>query len=185
MQQQEIRAPDVLRWCCMPGVAGRSGGRNARGTNDHLVRGTFRRDRHEGAASVVATPGPPEPPKPLAGDAKEEWDRVVLALSDTGAISVVDGSVLYDYCRLFADAERLQKAVDALEMPFFEKVTVDGAGQEHSEPKVHPGFAQLRAYRQALRSYLVEFGLTPASRNRVKTLKPTTPQNEWAEIGIA
>ncbi len=83
-------------------------------------------------------------------------------------LTLVDDAALANYCQLHADAMRLQLALNALATPFFDKVSVDGAGVEHVEPKVHPGFAQLRAYRQALRMYLQEFGLTPVARSRVR-----------------
>jgi P27 family predicted phage terminase small subunit len=93
---------------------------------------------------------------------------MVVRLTASQTLSTVDDGALYAYCRLFADAERLQRAVDALGSPFYLKTSVDGAGVEHLEPKVHPGFAALRSYRQALRQFLVEFGLTPSSRSRVR-----------------
>lgn len=147
-----------------------------------MIRGTFRRDRHGDTVTANAGPGVPESPRALNGEAKAEWDRMVERLTASGALSAVDGAVLYDYCRLHADAERLQDAIDALDAPFFLKVSVDGAGVEHAEPKVHPAFAQLRAYRMALRAYLVEFGLTPAARSRVKVQKPNQPVSKWAGV---
>ena len=69
------------------------------------------------------------------------------------------------------------------EPPFLDKVTVDGAGQEHVERKVHPGFAQCRQHDLALRLYLTEFGLTPASRGRVKLPeKPQANADPFAEF---
>jgi P27 family predicted phage terminase small subunit len=112
--------------------------------------------------------GAPAVPSSLKGEALAEWNRMIVRLEASKTLTSVDDGVLANYCRLHADAERLQAAVDALPSPFFSKVSVDGAGVEHREPKVHPGFAQLRSYRQALRQFLVEFGLTPAARSRVK-----------------
>ena len=94
---------------------------------------------------------------------------MVDRLEQLGICSRVDDAVLLAYCELHAEAARLQAAADALPSPLFEKVTVDGSGQEHREPKVHPVFSQLRALRMAQRQYLVELGLTPAARNRVVT----------------
>jgi P27 family predicted phage terminase small subunit len=163
----------------MAGTA-HSGGRNKRSAASHQLTGTLRRDRH-----TFTSPSPPtgEPVRPdtLKGEARAEWDRMVVRLTASQTLSTVDDAALYVYCRVFADAERLQRAVDALDSPFFDKVSVDGAGVEHIEPKVHPGFAQLRSYRQALRQFLVEFGLTPSSRSRVK-LADTTERDELQEF---
>lgn len=136
----------------------------------HVLQGTFRAHRHgdEGTLDRVEAPaGRPPAPAGLAGEARAEWGRMVDRLEQLGILSRVDDAVLVAYVELHADAARLQTAADALPSPLFEKVTVDGSGQEHREPKVHPVFGQLRALRMAQRQYLVELGLTPASRARV------------------
>lgn len=150
----------------MAGVKGqRSGGHNAKTKASHVLRGTFRGDRHDDSSIVVPISGAPEPPRPLTGEALAEWGRVTAHLSSTGAISKVDSAILYQYCRLHADAEMIQAKLDELESPFFDKFSMDGAG---IEPKVHPGFARVESMRAKIRMFLVEFGLTPASRGRVK-----------------
>jgi P27 family predicted phage terminase small subunit len=104
----------------------------------------------------------------LKGEAAAEWDRMVERLTSAGILSIVDGAALRSYCQLHAAAEQLQRDADALTHTWFYKTTIDGSGQEHQEPKVHPLFAQLRQHRMALRVWLVEFGMTPSSRTRVK-----------------
>src|SRR5438046_1638314 len=150
----------------MPGT-GNSGGNRAKSLEALELAGTKRRDRHEGFTQPEPPKDAPRPPCRLSGEVRMEWNRMIERLELSGTLSRVDGASLYAYCCLWADTEKLQQAVDALPEPFFDKVSVV-AGVEHREPKVHPGFAQLRGHRQALRGYLVEFGLTPASRNRVK-----------------
>lgn len=150
----------------MPATA-HSGGRNKKSAAAHALAGTLRKDRHT-FTSPQPPSGAPTMPADLAGEARAEWERMVARLESSKTLTLVDDAALVNYCRLHADAAKLQAAIDALSSPFFLRVSVDGAGIEHSEPKVHPGFAQLRAYRQALRQYLVEFGMTPSSRSRVK-----------------
>ena len=155
----------------MPGTA-HSGGRNKKSATVHRITNTFRsdRDHHD---SPEPPSGAPAPPEDLTGEALKEWHRMVSRLEASRTLTIADGAALLNYARLHADACRLQDALDALDQPFFEKVSVDGAGVEHIEPKVHPGFAQLRSYRQALRMFLQEFGLTPVSRSRVRVETPT------------
>lgn len=150
----------------MPGT-GNSGGRNRKSAASHELSGTLRRGRHPFTSPSPPT-GAPVAPSALTGEGLAEWGRMVDRLEKSKTLSLVDDGALYQYCQLFSASERLQVAVDALDSPFYEKTSVDGAGVEHHEPKVHPGFAQLRSYRQALRQFLVEFGLTPAARSRVK-----------------
>jgi len=130
----------------------------------HLLAGTFRAPRPPMAEAPL---GRPQAPAGLTGEARAEWDRMADRLEQLGILSRVDDAVLIAWCELHAAAVRLQAAADALGSPVFERVTVDGAGVEHREPKVHPVFTQLRQVLMAKRQFLVELGLTPASRNRV------------------
>lgn len=150
----------------MPGTKG-SGGRNRKPNSLHVVQGTFQPSRHTGA-DVDAPGGLPAVPEGLTGGALKEWSRIVERLRAMGTLSRVDDLALEHYCRLAADAARLQADADALPQTWFHKTSVDGAGVEHVEPKLHPVFSQLKGYRMALRMYLTEFGLTAASRTRVK-----------------
>ena len=163
----------------MAGVKGqRSGGQNRKSARLHVLQGTFRAHRQPQGAPEPPQ-GTPTKPKALTGEGAAEWERMVERFSLSGTLSLVDGAALYQYCRLHAGAEQLQRDADRLTSTWFEKVSVDGAGQEHREPKVHPVFAQLRQYRMALRVWLTEFGLTPAARSRVKlpTGDARTPQD--------
>lgn len=101
------------------------------------------------------------------GEVRAEWDRMIVRLTASHTLSTVDGSLLWNYCHLWADCCRLQADAAAFQHTWWVKTSTDGAGVEHKEPKLHPVFAALKAYRLALRVYLVEFGLTPISRNRV------------------
>ncbi len=150
----------------MPGTRGRSGGRNRKPTRMHVVQGTFQPSRHL-ASEVDAPAGVPTVPEGLTGVALKEWQRVVDRLQQMGTLSRVDDLALEHYVLLAADAARLQADANALSSTWYQRTSVDGAGTEHVEPKLHPVFAQLRSYRMALRLYLAEFGLTGASRTRV------------------
>lgn len=139
----------------MAGVAGRSGGRGAKPTQDHQRRGTYREDRHGGFESPDPPKGAPIPPKPLEGDAKAEWDRVCEDLEACKTLASVDRSALYQYCCLFAETEALAAKKD---------INL---------------YVAIRQNRMAMRTYLVEFGLTPASRSRVKIAKKEDPGSKW------
>lgn len=151
----------------MPGVKGRSGGANRKSRQLHVIQGTFQPCR-----SPVDAPEPPggapEAPGILTGEAQAEWDRMIARLTASHTLSTVDGALLWTYVQLWADCRRLEADATALSSVWFEKTSVDGAGIEHREPKMHPVFSALKGYRLALRVLLVEFGLTPLSRNRVK-----------------
>jgi P27 family predicted phage terminase small subunit len=158
----------------MPGVKGRSGGQNRKSRQLHVLQGTFKPARHSTEAPEPPT-GTPEAPGALSGEVKAEWDRMVVRLTASRTLSTVDGALLWNYCQLWADCGRLQADADALGRTWYDKVSVDGAGVEHREPRVHPVFGALKQYRLAVRVMLVEFGLTPLSRNRVKASSEPVP----------
>lgn len=129
----------------------------------HALEGTLNASRHSGFENPEPPTGAPTPPKTLQGEARAEWDRMVARLVLSKTLSVVDDGALSNYCQLHASAEKLQAEEDTLASMFFVRQSLSG-----DEPKIHPVVAQLRQYRMALRMYLVEFGLTPASRGRVR-----------------
>ena len=128
----------------------------------------------------------PVAPEGLSGEARAEWDRVIRRLSESNLLTTADDAVLESHCRLHAAATRLEQAVDELPSLFYERIGADAHGREKCEPRVHPGVAQLRQFRQALRGYLAELGLTPLSRGRVRIVDPPferracTTRDSWA-----
>lgn len=172
-----------------------SGGRNAKGTQAHILRGTFRGDRHADPTSSPPA-GVPMRPKGLAKAALAEWDRMVARLTHTGALSAVDDGALYQYVQLFAETEaiaaegaehrRLTKLLlcavtklegDALVEAVKQIVTLQALAKKTTQ--------QLRQGHMALRQYLVEFGMTPSARSRVKlpAVKPAIDPNKERYFG--
>ena len=174
----------------MAGVAGRSGGRNAKTSQEHELAGTVRTNRHD-----FDSPSPPKikpsPPKELEADALAEWEAMIGRLEVSGTLTLVDDAAIYQYCRLYAETEEiaidrqhLEAAVDRLEENLgdlkgedFVKLVQELTQQRKLISKCTD---QLRSGRLALRAYLVEFGMTPAARSRVKLPKGATVQkSKW------
>lgn len=168
----------------MAGIRGsRTGGRNAKPRQLHVLKGSYRADRHAGKMTPEAPPGRPVSPKPLTGDALEEWDRMTARLELLGALSPVHDAALYQHCRLFAETEDqarrgeeysasiaiLESNLRDLEgadlLHCFQEITKMHSLRARNESKVRQG-------RMALRQYLVEFGVTPAAISRVSVGKP-------------
>ena len=131
----------------------RSGGHNRKPRGLRVVQGTFKPSRDYGA-DVQAPPGEPDIPPGLSDVALAEWTRVARHLKALGVLSCVDAPAIENYARLSAMASRLEATAAALGSLCYERVTVDGAGQEHREQKLHPVVSQLRSYRAALRQAL-------------------------------
>lgn len=162
----------------MPGTAA-SGGRNAKGHAAHVLAGTFREDRHGGAVTPDAPTGRPDPPKPLDGLALATWERMLDRLAAERRLTVNDGEIVYQYACLFAETEaRVEKqATAAASVQILEENLSGLSGAELVQcfqeiakvRQLESGYdTKIRQDRMALRQMLVELGLTPAARSRVK-----------------
>lgn len=163
-----------------------SGGRNKKAAHIHLVNGTFRPDRHNPDDDVQAPTGTPEPPSTLSGDALAEWTRMVARMVRANTISTIDDAALYQYVELFAETEaikadhiRLRKMQADLMAVATKQLTDDLLIETVKEiltlqHAIGRQVGQLRQGHMALRQFLVEFGMTPAARTRVKP-SPSAP----------
>jgi P27 family predicted phage terminase small subunit len=123
--------------------------------------------------------GKPAPPHPLSAVAQAEWDRMVERLAKNQVLTIVDDAVLYQYCQLYEETESIQS--DTLRLRKFSQDLMELAktlqGQDlvttlervaELEVVLSKQFTKLRQGHLALRTFLVEFGMTPAARSRVE-----------------
>jgi P27 family predicted phage terminase small subunit len=112
----------------------------------------------------AAPKGVPEIPKFLSGEGRAEWRRIVPILCNMGVLTVADGKALGAYCSAYA---QLCKAEAAIEKFGLICATLD---QETgvAELKVNPAVRIKSDALRQMKSFLVEFGLTPASRSKLK-----------------
>jgi P27 family predicted phage terminase small subunit len=177
----------------VPGVKGRSGGHNAKTVKEHKLQGTFQKVRHAGVRNPEPPPGIPTPPKKIDGDSAEEWTRMVGRLAKSKTLSEVDDAALYQYCQMFAETERL--SISQEEVGSSLQIINDSLGdyegaeriaifQEMSKMRqLEAGYStKIRQNRMALKAWLVEFGLTPASRGRVKLPDAKPDVDEFDEF---
>ena len=142
-------------------------------TRMKLLEGTYRKDRAPANEPKPQSKIPPCP-RHLSKEAKREWRRISKDLLTLGLLTVVDRAALAAYCQAWA---RWVEAEEEMSKPDFKLVRSTDKGYEHASPWV--GVAN-NALKQ-MRAFLVEFGLTPASRSRVTVAKPEEkdPYNEF------
>jgi P27 family predicted phage terminase small subunit len=121
--------------------------------------------------------GADEPPMPehLSAAAREEWERIVPELLTLGVLAKIDRGALSAYCTchamsLVAEAVITEKGLVVEEPVYNRQGDVIGHKQ-----KRNPAIQAMTQFLQLKRSYLIEFGLTPASRSRLKVEKPAEP----------
>lgn len=164
----------------MPGVAGRSG-RRGKTVAQHKREGTFDASRHSGYANPEPPAGVPDCPEGLEGLARAEWDRMIVRLEACQVLTKVDDAVLEQWSKLYAETEALASDLDAERATL--AVLEDNLGTVEKDDtmallmEIGKSRARISAYptkvrqaRVALSKLLTEFGLTPASRGRVKII---------------
>lgn len=115
----------------------------------------------------------PECPRHLTGEAKREWFRVITELHQAGLLKTVDRGALAGYCQTWARWVASEQALKKEEL-----VLETEKGYRYQNPRIGIANAAL----DEMRKFMVEFGMTPASRSRVRVQKPeeADPFEEWA-----
>ena len=125
----------------------------------------------EGADDVQTEVEAPEMPRGLSRAGRREWKRIVRDLLEIGCVSKVDGKALAAYCDCFARWEEARKLIDkygqVIETTFMSK---DGE-LIVGDLKANPACGLADKWLGRMKSYLIEFGLTPASRRNLKLTK--------------
>jgi P27 family predicted phage terminase small subunit len=132
----------------------------------------------------------PEAPAWLVGHAKDCWDRTGGLLFARGQFSADSEMSLIALCQCYA--EWVELAEDIRVNGRFQKVrTKAGAGAEDDEAsymeRVRPAVAAFQDCDRRLKGWLVEFGLTDASRGKVSTAggeDPAADDDPLARYGL-
>jgi P27 family predicted phage terminase small subunit len=111
-----------------------------------------------------------EPPPEYFTDTsvRKEWDRLAAILRRNGLLTEVDGEALIKYCELYI----MWKDASA-------KVRRDGVCLKGKYgPVQHPAFKAVIMLGAQIKTLLCEFGMTPASRTRVRVKEEDKTKSE-------
>src|ERR1035437_9553281 len=117
--------------------------------------------------------GVPEMPKGMGLAAKRMWRKWTKELIALGVMSTVDGTALEQACVSAAFAEKFYR--EALPSPTVNEFAGmnEETGEIYYKRKVNPAFIGYIAASKNVKAFLIEFGLTPASRSKLKIEKET------------
>lgn len=115
----------------------------------------------------------PEMPKGMPKAARREWRRIVPLLENIGVLSNVDGLALAEYCRAHALIEQAQKEIDKHGLIFVTHYESKDGDIVIGDIKQNPACAVLSTQQKVMKAFLIEFGLTPASRAKLKIQRPS------------
>jgi P27 family predicted phage terminase small subunit len=111
--------------------------------------------------------GVPEMPKGMGLAAKRMWRRWTKQLIEVGVMSIVDGVALEQACVSAALAEKFYR--EALASPMVDEFAgMSDTGEVFTKRKVNPAALGYIAASKNVKAFLIEFGLTPASRSKLK-----------------
>lgn len=119
-----------------------------------------------------AAKAPPCPPH-LDNDAKSVWKRLCALLKKMGVLTEADGLALERLCDCYSDILRCRELIERDGRTY---TTIDQ--NSNTLIKNNPAVNQLRAADAQFKSYLVEFGLTPAARSKVIVDPPDDDKKE-------
>jgi P27 family predicted phage terminase small subunit len=113
----------------------------------------------------------PDRPDHLDGFGREAWDRIVPKLDALGVLTELDGEALSLYCETYSLARHAEAEIRTGGVTTF---------TDQGSLKPNPAVAVVSQARRLMAAILMEFGLTPSSRSRVKT--DAKPQDALAEF---
>ena len=117
----------------------------------------------------------PPPPEILSTTAKKHWRIVVKQLYDANLMTNLDIDALTIYCEAYARWSEAGKAIQA-EGVIIKQKSHDGS-TEYLKPNPYMQIQQ-KAFDQ-MKAMLVEFGMSPSSRTRVRTVDKKQPSDGW------
>lgn len=105
----------------------------------------------------------PSPPVHMSDEATVAWGRLAKLLDQMGVLTEADGFGLERLAETYAEILRYRSLIEA----DGETYTTKGTSGD-TLIKANPAVAMLADADRRFKSYLVEFGLTPAARTKVK-----------------
>lgn len=107
--------------------------------------------------------GVPEQPGHLSPGAKVAWEKFSSLLDKMGVLTEADGAALEQVSEIYAEIVSLRADI-AINGRFQTVLTKSGDEME----RLRPSYSALMDADRRLKAWLVEFGVTPAARGKVK-----------------
>jgi len=160
------------------------GGHNKKPTKTKIIQGTFRNDR-----APANEPKPekvsdiPKPPAYLNKYAKKIWKALAEELKDKGILTVVDLPALEICCEAYG---QYRLACEAVFRPVDPKTGKRGKRTlaeylKGRNSQTMPEYTAMKGCWATFKSFLTEFGLTPASRTKLEIVEPKGKEDDPME----
>jgi P27 family predicted phage terminase small subunit len=131
------------------------------------LTGAYRKNpQRKNDAAPTADGSEPEMPEWFGELETEKWLELCDDLGRLGVLSSDNREILVAYCTAYARWREAREKVNETGLAVWE-IDKDG----NSKLKKNPYVAEEQKYREHMNRLLPEFGLTPASRQKLKSLK--------------
>jgi P27 family predicted phage terminase small subunit len=132
-------------------------------------------------AEPKPAPGDPVMPRDLPLLARAEWKVIVPELRQMGVLAKIDAKALAAYCHAFARWMEAEKSVRQLGIIVMEPIYGLGDQLLGVKYKKNPAVTISEAAVKIMKAFLVEFGMTPSSRSRIRVDKPQEAEEDEIE----
>ena len=122
----------------------------------------------------VPPAGVPECPEYLDEEARAEWFRTCAALRQMGLLSAADRTALAAYCTVYSRWVAAEAQV--------RKFGAIVKSPQKGFPMKSPYLSIADQAMEAMRKFMIEFGLTPSSRSRIRVPEDATAANEFDQF---
>ena len=129
-------------------------------------RGSFKKNPQRRTTGEPQATGKPVKPRHLDSMASKEWGRITKLLDSMGVLSASDAPAIEQYVHAYSS---WRKAIARIQQG-----DTTPEGQVYSSAAVR----ECREYADQVRRYLIEFGMTPASRTRVRAVTEKA-ETDW------
>jgi len=137
-------------------------GRRPKPTACKIIAGNPGR-RPLNSAEPKPEPCSAQPPTHLSNTAKDTWEKLTVLLNRMSVLTIADTFALERLCDIYAEILRYRALIER------KGETFEVHSQNGVLIKANPAVSMLSDADKRFKSYLVEFGLTPAARTKVRT----------------
>jgi P27 family predicted phage terminase small subunit len=122
-------------------------------------------------------------PAGLSDLEREYWHSIVPTLLAMDVLTTIDGSALAGCCMAYADMVGAREDIEKHGRLIEQEHCDSKGGYLGTSIKANPAVAQADRAAKRWKSFLIEFGMTPASRSRLSTSpdaeKPKDPADKY------
>ena len=147
-----------------------AGGRPRKPRQAKIIQGTFRKDRNPGREPMPSVlPTAPKPPAGMNRWARRFWKELISELMDQNLVTKIDLVTLEMCCDAYGMYREAKDAIfhprDAKTGKRLRRTLSQYLVGKNSQTM--PEMTTMKTGWQLYKVYMIEFGLSPASRNRI------------------